>query len=133
MIAVSNRVHLFAPRGLKAELTRCFTTVLGCEPPVTLDAPGLSEPILAFRFPGGGSVSIELTDDALDQQQARRGAWLELKADDPAALQQKVLAAGFGRVDYPATTTFYFEAPGGQVFGIIPARGVTAAEEMRSS
>jgi hypothetical protein len=38
----------------------------------------LPEPVLAFTFPGGGSVSMEFTEDALDGKQARRGAWLEL-------------------------------------------------------
>ena len=31
-------------------------------------------------------------------------------------------------VTYPATNTFYFAAPGGQVFGIVPARNPSAGE-----
>ncbi len=48
------------------------------------------EPILAFRFPGGGSLSVESTDDALDEAHGRR-----------------------------ATDTFYVAIPGGQVLGVI--------------
>jgi hypothetical protein len=57
--------------------------------------------------------------NALDDQQARRGAWLELATDDPVILQHTVLEAGLARVEYNATKRFYFAAPGGQVFGIV--------------
>jgi len=118
MNAITNRAHLLAHPAVKDALTRCFSTVLGCGAPIKLSAPGRPEPILAFRFPGGGSVSVEFTEDALDEAQARRGAWLELKAEDPAGLKQKILAAGLPQVHYWATKNFYFVAPGGQVFGI---------------
>ena len=132
MIAVSDRVHVFARPEFKERLTWCFTTVLGCDPALSLNAPGLSEPILAFRFPHGGALSVEFTDDAPEQRQARRGAWLEIKADDPAALQEKILAAGLPLVTHPATTTFYFAAPGCQVFGIVSAlHPPTVSEEVR--
>jgi hypothetical protein len=119
MIALSTRAHFSARPSVKEKLTWCFSTVLGCGPAMSLRAPGLAEPILAFRFPGGGSVSIEFTEDALDDMQARRGAWLELQTDDPDGLRTRVLEAGFPQVTYGPTTTFYFAAPGGQVFGIV--------------
>jgi hypothetical protein len=78
----------------------------------------LPEPILAFRFPGGGSLSVEFTEDALDEPQARHGAWLEVSVDDPAALKQRVLEAGLPQVKYGPTGRFYFVVPGGQVVGI---------------
>ncbi len=81
-------------------------------------APGKGEPILAFRFPNGGSVSVEFTEEALDEQVVRRGAWLEIKADNPADLKRRILAADLPQVQYWATKNFYFVAPGGQVFGI---------------
>jgi hypothetical protein len=97
---------------------RCFSEVLGCGAPMTLPANGAVGPIVAFRFPGGGAVSVEFTPDALSERQARRGAWLELKPSDPEALEAAVKAAGLAQVSYAATTTFYFAVPGGQVFGI---------------
>lgn len=131
-VTLSDRAHFFAAPQHKDDLLWCFTTVLGCGPAMSLDGPGLTEPVVAFRFPRGGSVSVEFTDDAPTEQQARRGAWLEITTDDPAALQDKVLAAGLPQVHYPATTTFYFAAPGGQVFGIVPAgHPLTPQEEMR--
>ncbi len=116
MIALSNRIHLFAHPDIQGELTAFFTDILGCEAVVV---PGT--PIVAFRFPTNASVSVEFTTDALDEKHAGRGAWLEVHTDDPAALQQKVLDAGLSRVDY-ATGRFYFRAPGGQVWGILPIR-----------
>jgi hypothetical protein len=62
---------------------------------------------------------VEFTEDALDDKQARRGAWLELRTDDALGLQQKVLAAGLPRVVHPYTPFFYIQAPGGQVFRIV--------------
>lgn len=123
--AVSNRVHILVRPSLKEKLTACFADTLGCGAPLQLAAPGKPEPLLAFRFPAGGSISIEFTEDALDEKQARRGAWLEVKSDDPAALKKRILDAGLERIEYWATNNFYFVVPGGQVFGI------SQANEMR--
>jgi hypothetical protein len=127
-LSFNNRVHIFALPKVKEKLIWCFRDVLGSEAPVSLHAPGLAEPILAFRFPGGGSLSVEFTDDALDEQQARRGAWLEIRCSDPAAIKRKILDAGLSQVVYPATNTFYFAAPGGQVFGVVSGRNPSAGE-----
>ena len=126
--AFSNRAHLFVSRQAKERFVSCFSEVVGCGAPMTLHAAGISEPILAFRFPGGGSLSVEFTDDALDERQARRGAWLEIWSGDPPALARRVLEAGLSQVTYPATNTFYFAAPGGQVFGIVSGRNPSAGE-----
>jgi hypothetical protein len=119
MIALSNSVHIYARPESKERLAWCFTTLLGCEAVISSDAPGLSVPVLAFRFAGGGALSVEFTEDALDEQQARWGAWLEIKADDAPALQRKVLESGLLRLKHPANDHFYFAAPGGQVFRIV--------------
>jgi hypothetical protein len=119
---MGNRAHILVRPHVRDALRHCFVDVLGCGAPTALNAPSLSEPILAFQFPGGGSVSFEFTEDAPDEQQARRGAWLELQADDPEALKQNVHTAGLSQLRHPATTTFYFAVPGGQVFGIAPRR-----------
>jgi hypothetical protein len=119
MISFGNRTHIYARPEVKERLMWCFSTVFGCGAPAEFDVPGLAAPILAFSFPAGGSLSVEFTDDALDDQQARRGAWLELATDDPVTLRHTVLEAGLARVEYSATKRFYFAAPGGQVFGIV--------------
>jgi hypothetical protein len=130
-LAFSNRAHIFASPKVNEKLIWCFRDVLGCGAPISLNAPGMAEPILAFRFPGGGSFSVEFTEDALDEQRARRGAWLEIWSSDPAALKRKILEAGLPQVTYPATNTFYFAAPGGQVLGVV-AGGNPSAGELRT-
>jgi|SRR5271165_4044855 len=127
-LAFSNRAHIFARPSVKEKLTWCFTTVLGCGTPVSLNAPGLTEPILAWRFPGGGSLSVEFTEDALDERQARYGAWLEIWSSDPTDLSKRILGAGLTQVHYGPTNTFYFAVPGGQVFGVVSGANPSAGE-----
>lgn len=119
MTSLSNSVHIYTHPEVRDRLVACFTDILGCEVLVSPDAAGLPVPVLAFRFPNGGALSVEFTEDALDEQQARRGAWLEIKADDPAALQQKVREAGLPLLKHPGNDHFYFAAPGGQVLRIV--------------
>jgi hypothetical protein len=117
VISLGSRAHIFAPPHLRAELIWCFGTVLGCGEPASIPLPGVAEPVLGFRFPNGGSLSIEFTDDAPDSQPPHGGAWLELQTDDSAALRDKVLAAGLPQITH-AGHDFYFAAPGGQVFSV---------------
>lgn len=126
VLALGNRAHFTARPELREQLIWCFSTVLRLGPPAVLAAPGIPTTILAFRFPGGGSLSIELNDDALDEESARRGAWLEIQTDDLEGVKQRIVDAGLPRVEYPATTTFYFAAPGGQVFGVVDPRALQA-------
>jgi|SRR3954463_7537870 hypothetical protein len=83
------------------------------------ELPGIDQPMLIVSFPGGGHLSIEFTDDAPDEEQPRLGTWLELRADDPAAVHQAALGAGLTEVRHPGHS-YYFMIPGGQVFTIAP-------------
>lgn len=118
MIALRNRVHMFTHPKNKDKLIEFFTTILGCK---VMVAPGsLPQPILVFIFFNGSSLSVEFTEDvvdALDEKQARRGAWLELETDDPSTLKEKILEAGCRPFDY-TEGFFYFQIPGGQVMRI---------------
>jgi hypothetical protein len=118
-VTLGSRAHLTVQSQFKSPFVEFFSSTLGCGPPVELRTPALSEPILAFRFPGGGSLSVEFSPDAPDERQLRRGAWLELRTDNVGDTIRRVLAAGAPQVTYAATSTFYFAAPGGQVFGIV--------------
>ncbi|SRR6266700_4148964 len=119
MITLSNSVHLYARPETKERFLEFFTHMLGLEARASSDAVGSPATIYGFKFSNGASLSVEFTEDALDDQQAQRGAWLELRTDDAAELQHKVLAAGLQRVIHPYTPFFYIQAPGGQVFRII--------------
>lgn len=121
MTALGDNVHIFARPHRRPELTWTFETVLNCGPVQTIDHPGMAEPMLLVRFPGGGHLSIEFTDDAPDDDHPRLGAWLELRAEDPATLMRAALNAGLTEVKHPGHP-YYFMAPGGQVFTIAPMR-----------
>jgi Glyoxalase/Bleomycin resistance protein/Dioxygenase superfamily len=119
MITLSNSIHMYARPDTKEKLLEFFTDILGLQALESSDAVGSPEPIYAFAFSNGAGLSVEFTEDALDDQQGQRGAWLELRTDDALELQQKVLAAGLSRVVHPYTPFFYIQAPGGQVFRIV--------------
>jgi hypothetical protein len=118
VIALGSNVHIFARPHRREELARCFETVLS-SPVRTVEFPGIDQPVLVVSFPGGGHLSIEFTDDAPDDELPRLGAWLELRADDPAAVLQAALDAGLTQVRHPGHP-YYFMIPGGQVFTIAP-------------
>jgi hypothetical protein len=122
-LALSPRSHFKARPNYREAFVICFSQVLGLGPPAVLRTSAPLGPIIAYRFPGGGSVSVEFTPDALAPDDLRRGAWLEILADDPAPLQAAVQAAGHPVIHYAATKSFYFEAPGGQVFSIVKRPG----------
>jgi hypothetical protein len=119
MIALSNSVHLYARPDTKEKFLEFFTSILGLQAHASSDALGSPEPIYAFKFSNGASLSVEFTEDALSDEQAQRGAWLELRTKDAASLQRKVQEAGLKRVVHPYTPFFYIQAPGGQVFRIV--------------
>jgi hypothetical protein len=75
--------------------------------------------MLVVDFPGGGHLSIEFIEEAPDDDRPRLGAWLELRADDPAAVMRAALEAGLIEVKHPGHP-YYVMAPGGQVFTIAP-------------
>jgi hypothetical protein len=120
MTSLGNNAHLFAKPHRRERLRWLFETVLECGPVATVEHPGMSEPMLVVRFPGGGALSIEFIDIADDDDEPRRAAWLELLTADPAALMRRVLDAGVREVKHPGHS-YYFLAPGGQVFTIARA------------
>ena len=118
VIALGSNVHIFARPHRRRDLAQCFETVLG-SPVRTVEFHGIDQPMLVVSFPGGGHLSIEFTGDAPDDEQPRLGAWLELRADDPAAVLQAALEAGLTEVSHPSHP-YYFMIPDGQVFTIAP-------------
>jgi hypothetical protein len=120
MVAIGNNVHIFARPSRREALRSLFETVLSCQV-ATVEHPGMVEPMLIVRLPGGGHISIEFVDDADDADQPRLATWLELRTADPAALMHTVLGAGLREVKHPGHP-YYFMAPGGQVFTIAQAK-----------
>jgi hypothetical protein len=120
MIALGNNAHIFARPHRREGLARCFEAVLGDSSVRTVDYPGIELPMLLVGFPGGGHLSIEFTDAAPDDEQPWLGAWLELRASEPAAVLQAALDAGLTQVSHPGHP-YYFMIPGGQVFTVASA------------
>jgi hypothetical protein len=116
VIALGSNVHIFARPHRRDELAQCFDAVLGSRVR-TVEFPGIDQPMLIVSFPGGGHLSIEFLDEAPDDEQPRLGAWLELRADDPAAVFQAAMDAGLTKLSHPGHA-YYFMIPGGQVFTI---------------
>ncbi|HZU13928.1 MAG TPA: hypothetical protein VFB58_13890 [Chloroflexota bacterium] len=120
MAILSNRAHIFAPPDAKQPLADLFTNALDCTV-AEVAVPGKAIPFLLIQFRNGAGMTVEFVDDALTPELARRGAYLELLDADPDGVRERVLAHGATVVDYPGTPYFYFQAPGGQVFRIVPA------------
>lgn len=120
MIALGSNIHIFARPARREALIRCFEAILGPSTVQPVEYPGIDQPMLLVTFPGGGHMSVEFTDEAPDDEEPRLGAWLELRATDPAAMLRVALDAGLVEVKHPGHP-FYFMIPGGQVFTIAPA------------
>ena len=103
-VALGSNAHIFARPHRREELARCFVALLG-GPVRTVDFPGIGQPMIIVSFSGGWRLSIEFRDDAPDDEQPRLGAWLELRATDPAALLQTALSAGLTKSGTRATRT----------------------------
>ena len=127
MIELNQRVHLYARPSVRTELAHVLTDVLGLRRAPVVAAPTEEATLLAFLLDGGGSLSVEFREDALSDDYAERGAWLELVSDEPLELQERVLRAGMRRIHHPQTGHFYFQAPGGQVFRICHGETATRA------
>ena len=99
MTALGSNAHIFARPRRRQDLR--FETALGCGPVATVEYSGITESMLVVRFPDGGSLSIEFTDQAPDDENPRLGARLELRDEDPAAVMRAALDAGLPEVKHP--------------------------------
>jgi hypothetical protein len=102
-----------------------FRDVLGCD---TKELNfGFSYPVLLVSFPDHSAFSVEFTDlapedvkgETIDDAHAFRGAWIEFRARDVSAVQEKLRAAGVRSFSHPGSKHVYFSAPGGQIFRVI--------------
>jgi len=66
-VALMNTAHLYARVSEKERLLRFFTEVLGLPPrEVTVAYVTAKQPMYAVTFANGAGLSVEFTDDALD-------------------------------------------------------------------
>lgn len=123
--ALGARVHLFVRPEAREPFISLFRDVLRCE---TKDLDfGLPYPILLVSFSDGSRFSVEFSDlapepttgDAIDDETAFRGAWIEFRTTDVPFYQQRLRQAGFPEFSHLGSSHTYFSAPGGQVFRLI--------------
>ena len=119
------RVHLFVRPAEREAFATLFRDVLGCD--VVERDFGLDHPILLLSFEDGSAFSVEFTDhapagparDAVDDEHAFRGAWLEFRTANPAGVQAALRSAGIAEFRHRGSNHAYFSAPGGQVFRVL--------------
>jgi|ERR1041385_4418499 hypothetical protein len=125
LTALGARVHLFVRPAYREKFTQLFRDVLGCD---TRELNfGFPYPVLLVSFPDHSAFSVEFTDLApedvqggtVDDAHAFRGAWLEFRARDVSAVQEKLRAANVRSFSHPGSKHVYFSAPGGQIFRVI--------------
>jgi len=121
MISLGDTIHFYARPDARERLLEFLSSILGL--PVRSVThryvKGSPEPMYAVEFSNGKIMSVEFTEEALSNQQARWGPWFELRVTDAANVQEKALAFGLQKVVHPYTPFFYIQAPGGQVFRIV--------------
>jgi len=125
MAALSARVHLFVRPAARERFTALFKDVLGCN--VIERDVGFPQPILFVPFPDGSGFSVEFSElapeeypgDAIDDEHAFRGAWIEFRTAGLALDQEKLRAAGIREFRHAGSNHSYFCAPGGQVFRLV--------------
>ncbi len=83
-----------------------------------VEATELSEHFEIFTLADGANIGIHFVEDqnALDEQQLTRAAWVELVVADEAAVTAALAEQGITPFDYSDKQHRYFRAPGGQIF-----------------
>jgi hypothetical protein len=119
------RVHLFVRPEVRERFLALFRDVLDCA--VTELDFGMGQPIALVRFGDGSSFSAESSElaptdsagQAVTDDSALRGAWIEFRTGDPAGYTQRLANAGIPQFRHPGSNHTYFSAPGGQVFRLL--------------
>jgi hypothetical protein len=125
MTALGARVHLFVRPESRERFVALFRDVLDCTV-IELDF-GVGQPIMLVRFGDGSSFSVETSElgpaepasEALTDELALRGAWIEFRTADLAGYTRRLAAAGIPQFRHPGSNHTYFSAPGGQVFRLL--------------
>jgi hypothetical protein len=120
MVEIGNHLKMNVPRDLRARTRDFYGSLLGCK---SMASP--SPDLDLYEFDGGFVLGLffVVTSNCLSEAEYLKGAWMELKVDDPATWTERLIAFGVKPVEYPDATRFFFEAPGGQVFRLAALDG----------
>ena len=120
MVSIGNHIRLDISRHLKKQAREFYLGILGCKSLISPD-PNLD----LFEFDNGFVLGVFYREEAevLPEQDHFKAAWLEIKVPAPKDVKQRLLDFGVKHVDCDNKSRFYFQAPGGQVFGLAPMDG----------
>ncbi len=112
-VAIGNHSKIVSRRADQDRIRAFYKDVLGCQ--LTKQTPDVDY----IRFDQGFFLAVLYSDQAIGEAEARASIWLELRTEDPAALNERILKFGVHRIEMPGAEHLYFQAPGGQVFRVV--------------
>lgn len=116
-VAIGTHAKIVARHADQQRIRAFYRDVLGCV--LTKE----SRDVDYIRFAGGFFLAVLYRDAAPEPDELERAIWLELCAEDPAEVRQKIVAFGVREIAMPADVEhIYFHAPGGPVFRLVGAR-----------
>jgi len=125
-VSVGNHTAVFAARSEQDRIRKFYCDVLGCKVRVKTDEVDRFQ-LDDFHF------CFVWQDTALEESDFLKAIYLELKADNPEEMRQRILAFGVKKLDVP-DPHLYFQAPGGQAFRLVGIdEDLSLYEESRSS
>jgi catechol 2,3-dioxygenase-like lactoylglutathione lyase family enzyme len=112
-VTIGNHSKIVSRPADQARIRAFYRDVLGCE--LTKQTPDVD----IIRFEGNFFLTVLYRDQVLGAEGARSSIWLEVRSDDPAALNARIMKFGVHRIENPDADHLYFQAPGGQVFRVV--------------
>ena len=112
-VSLGAKSKIAAPLWERERIQTFYRDVLGCK----VDAK--PEADLIWLRPDF-YLGVVYGDPPVGESQLLKAIWLELRAERPEEVKEKILTFGVTTIDYPRDMEhFYFQAPGGQVFRLV--------------
>src|SRR5690242_17547877 len=112
-VSTGNHSKIVARPAERDRIRAFYRDVLGC----TLTTQ--SQDVDYIKFHGDFFLAVLYRDAVPSAEELRQSIWLELRTDEPADLNEKILEFGVHRIDVPVSEHLYFQAPGGQVYRVV--------------
>ncbi len=116
VISLGENSKLTALPSEQEQIRKFYQEVLGCRLTKGTERADF------FRIGNNFNLGVVYEDSALSMSDRMKSIWLELNADHPEELKQKILGFGIKEIEYFDKAHFYFQAPGGQVFRLVGAK-----------
>lgn len=109
-VSLGEHSKLTAHPSERNQIRKFYQDILGCP------AVKKSDAIDLFKVGDTFYLGVVYDDSALSKKDCLKSIWLELRAEEPEELKNKILNFGIKEIEYWDKKHFYFQAPGGQVF-----------------